>query len=113
MSPETERFEINFHLAESARQFLVALRQQLDRESPSDPLAAFSISWGYEYDTTGKPLGENVYVGGYTRSEAKDVKSAIQTVAGIDLVYFVTAKEYAIFGGRVLAYSKARGLHLE
>lgn len=69
------------------------------------------IAWGYVYPEQG-PSSESVMVGFYQRSQLPAVAHGIQTVSGVELIFFVTDETRAKFEGKLLDYAPERGFFL-
>jgi len=100
----------NFTISARAKQEIANVRAEYDRQFPNDPAEIPGVSWGYRQGTD--PEKGFVTVGFYPRSQKREVVHGIQTVSGIDLIFFTTPEFSRKFDGRVLDFSDERGFFL-
>lgn len=98
----------NFTISQRAKAAIADLRQLWDA---SDPAELLCIAWGDWHLDTGEVFG-NVVVSYYGRSQAASVRHGIETVSGLDLVFFITAENYHRFRARVLDHTPERSFFL-
>lgn len=101
---------VNFTISGRARAAIAALRRE-QASVLADPPALLMIGWGKTRlaDGTG---GEGPVVGFYSHSELAAVAHGIETVGGLDLLFFVTSETHRHFAGRTLDHDPASGFIL-
>jgi len=100
----------NFIISERAKQRLIGLRAEHDTQSPGTPACVLSVGWGYVSRMPAE--SGNVAIGFYGQAQADEVAHGVQTVSGIDLVFFTTEALSRFFYGKVLDYEPQRGFFL-
>jgi len=58
------------------------------------------------------PPFEHVIVSFYGRSQLSDIASALQTVSGLEVMFFTTSEHHRHFEGKVLDYEPERWFFL-
>jgi hypothetical protein len=109
--PSSEIQRANFTISPAAKIGIGKIRAEYDAAMPDNPAAVASIAWGYVHPERGTS-SERVMVGFYQRSQLPDVAYGIQTVSGVDLIFFVTDETRLKFEGKLLDYEPAQGFFL-
>lgn len=102
---------VNFTISQVAKAAIVSLRQEYNAQSPHDPAAVLSVSWGRFMPHSG-PQYEAVVMSFYPQSQLADVAHGIQQVSGLDVIFFTTPQHHGKFAGKVLDHAAERGFFL-
>jgi len=94
---------INFAISDRAKEAIEELRREWNQKFP-DPAAVLGIGWGQFIPNSGERF-ENVVVSFYGQSELPHISPAVEPASGLDVLFFVTKKDYARFEGKILDYS--------
>lgn len=101
---------INFTISEAAKaEFAVIRRLQL--EATGDPPSVLMVGWGTTYFNAGG-TAEGVALGYYGASERAGIAHGIETVSGVELIFFILPDDYRRFAGKVLDHRPDRGFFL-
>jgi|SRR6476659_6803424 hypothetical protein len=107
MTPPVPR--ANFTISQAALSAIAALRRDAEAQGVKPSVAM--IGWGRFMPFSGS-RSEAVVVGFYPEEQYESIEHGVQTVSGLDLVFFVTEEDALRFEGRVLDRSVERGYHL-
>lgn len=110
--PKQDILPANFTISESGLIALKQLRKEAEPHYP-DGTGVISIGWGLVYNNHNIKMYEHVLVTFYDNSQYKDIKDLIQTVSGIEIVFFITKEYYSKFEGKVLDYAPDKGFILK
>ena len=107
----------NFTISPAAKIGIEKIRAQYNDAMPDNPAAVACVGLGYVYpgaytDSDQKPSSEIVVVGFYQQDQFAEVAHGVQTVSGVDLIFFVTEQTRARFEGKLLDYTPERGFFL-
>ena len=101
---------VNFTLSEAAKAEIDRLRSiwpQLANEEPG----YLSIAWGEVYFDNGGQSGI-VLVNFYPRNDDDELRPFIQTVSGVEFIFFTTMQHWWRFSDKVLDHSPEKSFHL-
>jgi hypothetical protein len=109
--PDPDIICANFTISDAAKREFEVLRRAFNEHQPSDPAAVLVVAWGL-YRLNNGTRFENVIVSFYGRSQYEENAHGIQTVSGVDLVFFTTPDYVWRFDGKVLDHADERGFFL-
>ena len=101
----------NFTISDRAKAAIKKLQADYDARFPHDPAAVAAVAWGYTYAKE-KLESEGVTLGFYPRSMLPEVADGIQTVSGMELIFFTTPSLHLRFAGKILDFDDAKGFVL-
>jgi hypothetical protein len=102
---------VNFTLSEAAKRAIADLRDRYNRQFAPKVADVLSIGWGHI--DGGDPLTSGgLVLGFYTKEERSKVAHGIQTVSGVEFVYFTTDEFHPLFESKILDHSEERGFFL-
>jgi hypothetical protein len=100
----------NFTISENAKSAIEDIRRDWNARF-DDPAAAVMVGWGLFSPYSGPPF-EDVIVSFYGQSQLSGIASALQTVSGLDVIFFTTPEHHHHFEGKVLDYEPERWFFL-
>jgi hypothetical protein len=105
-----DTLSVNFAISPAAKREIEIIRQQWNAKF-SDPAAVLMVGWGLFHDDSGRG-SENVVVSFYAKSQLPEIAHGIQTVSGIEVVFFTTPQHHSKFEGKIVDYAIDRGFFL-
>ena len=100
----------NFSISASAKLEIENL-QKLWTQKTSEEAIALCLSWATYQQFDGKSW-DNVAVSFYGRSQESEIAPLVRNVSGIKVVFFLRVGDVDKFKGKMLDYSKDRGMFL-
>jgi hypothetical protein len=107
----SEILPANFTISAAAKSAIEGLRVAYDVNCQGDPAAVVCVAWGIVVPDRGPP-SQGVVVTFYPASMREAVAHGIQTVSGVDLIFFTTQEFRMHFEGKVLDHAPHRGFFL-
>ena len=102
---------VNFSISARAKEEIDTMRQYMNNRSPGSA-AIPMIAWGDLIDDrTGKTAGCPC-VGFYHQSQMPEVTRGIEKVSGVDVIFFITSRDYWRFENKILDFDPKRGFLL-
>ena len=99
----------NFTISDRAKRAIKSIRRELEAEGRKPAVAM--IGWSLFTPSSGE-RSEAVIVSFYMEDEYDQVRHGIQTVSGLDLIFFTTEQYRHHFDGKVLDHAADRGFFL-
>lgn len=100
----------NFTISDNAKIAIEDIRRDWNARF-DDPAAVVWVAWGLFRPHAGEPF-EDVVVSFYAQSQVAQNADGIQTVSGVDLVFFTIPEYHHHFEGKVLDFEAGKWFFL-
>jgi hypothetical protein len=107
---QTDIMPINFAISDIAK---IEIQRMMDHENNIKTQSAlvFYMAWG-KYKLNNGSIFEDIIFGFYGKGNYSSVADMIQSVSGMDIVFFVVPRDHHNFAGKILDYIPEKGLFL-